>query len=185
MTGLLGGDDLVARLTRWVSDARTDEAAASRARERWLVQAAEESATFSGVLLDLAERAAPVGVIGHGDRRHRGVIAAVGADFCVVRTQAGRDLLMAFRGISAVRLDVAEGAPSGDRTVHVDVALAEALAALAGDRPRVLVVTTGGGAGIAGELRAVGRDVATIRLDGDPAGTAYVPIRSIDEVSLP
>src|SRR4051812_32434559 len=125
MTGLLGGDDLVARLTRWVSDARTDEAAAARARERWLVQAAEESATFSGVLLDLAERAAPVVVIGHGDRRHRGVIAAVGADFCVLRTPAGRDVLVAFRGISSARLDAGAGAPSGDRAVHVDVALAK------------------------------------------------------------
>jgi hypothetical protein len=185
MTGLLGGDDLIARLARWVSDARTDEAAAARARERWLVQVAEESATFSGVLLDLAERAAPAVVVGHGDRRHRGVVTAVAADFCILRTPAGRDVLVAFRGISSVRIDAGVGAPTGDRAVHVDVALAEALAALAGDRPRVLIVTAGGADGIAGELRAVGLDVATVRLDGDPAATAYVPIPSIVEVTLP
>jgi hypothetical protein len=39
---LLGGDDLMARLDRWLSDARTAEAAAARVRERWLVQAAED-----------------------------------------------------------------------------------------------------------------------------------------------
>ena len=65
---LLGGDDLLARLDRWVSDARSDEAAAARARERWLKQAADESATFSGVLFDLAERGAPVVDLSRGIR---------------------------------------------------------------------------------------------------------------------
>ena len=53
--GLLGGD-LVARLDRWVAEMRSDDAAASRARERWLLVQAEESSTFAGVLLDLGEQ---------------------------------------------------------------------------------------------------------------------------------
>jgi hypothetical protein len=185
MTGdrrLLGGDDLLARLDRWVSDARTDEAAAARARERWLKQAAEETATFAGILLDLAERAAPVVVVVRGERRHRGVVAAVAADFCILRSPAGRDVLLSFAGIASVRIDATTSAPTGDRAVHVDLGLAEALAALAADRPRLLVVT--GIEGLAGELRAVGLDVLTVRLDGDPASNAYVPISAIIEVSL-
>jgi hypothetical protein len=182
--GLLGGDDLLARLDRWLSDARTTEAAAARVRERWLVQAAEESATFAGVLVDLAERAAPVVVVTRGDRRHRGVVAAVASDFCIVRTPAGRDLIIAFAGIASVRIDPTAGAPAGDRSLHVDVGLAEALAALAGDRPRVLLVTSGQADGIAGELRSVGRDVVTLRLNGDSGGTAYLPIDAIVEVTL-
>jgi hypothetical protein len=180
---LLGGDDLLARLDRWVSDARTDEAAAARTRERWLKQAAEETATFSGVLLDLAERAAAVVVAVRGERRHRGAIAAVAADFCVLRSPAGRDVLLAFAGIASVRIDAAGTAPTGDRAVHVELGLSEALAALAAERPRVLVVT-GSAEGVAGELRAVGLDVATVRLDGDPPSNAYVPIAAILEVSL-
>jgi hypothetical protein len=187
MTGdrkLLGGDDLLARLDRWVSDARTDEAAAARARERWLKQAAEESATFAGILLDVAERAVPVVVVARGERRHRGVIAAVAADFCILRTPTGHDVLLALAGIASVRIDATSSAPTGDRAVHVDLGLAEALAALAADRPRVLVVTGAGTDGVAGELRAVGIDVVTVRLVGDPASNAYVPIPAIIEVTL-
>ena len=180
---LLGGDDLLARLDRWVSDARTDQAAAARTRERWLKQAAEESATFSGVLLDLAERGAAVVVGVRGERRHRGVIAAVAADFCVLRTPSGRDVLLAFAGVASVRIDAAGRAPTGDRAVHVELGFAEALAALAAERPRVLIVTTGA-EGVAGDLRAVGLDVVTVRLDGDRAANAYVPIPAIIEVTL-
>jgi hypothetical protein len=181
---LLGGDDLLARLDRWVSDARSDEAAAARARERWLKQAAEESATFSGALVDLAERAAPVVVVVHGERRHHGVIAAVAADFCILRGPTGHDVLLAFAGIASVRIDAVTSPPTGDRVVHVDLGLAEALAALAADRPRVLVVTGAGTDGVAGELRAVGLDVLTVRLDGEPAANAYVPVPAIVEVTL-
>ncbi|MBA2283054.1 MAG: hypothetical protein H0W25_17730, partial [Acidimicrobiia bacterium] len=54
------GQDLLARLAAWAAAARVDEAAAARSRERWLRQAADEGASFTGVLLDLAERGAPV-----------------------------------------------------------------------------------------------------------------------------
>ena len=76
------------------------------------------------------------------------------------------------------------GAPVGDRVVDVELGLAEALAAIAGDRPRVLVVTSADGEGLAGELRAVGRDVVTLRLDGADRSPVYVAIASIAEVML-
>ena len=182
--GLLGGPDLAARLERWVADARSSDAAAARARERWLRLQADESATFAGVLIDLAERGTPVVIHGRGGRRHRGTIAAVAADFCALRTSGGRDVLLAYAGIGSVRPDSRSPGPSGDRVVQADLGMAEMLSVLAAERPRVLIVTTADAEGIAGELRSVGRDMVTVRLDGDPRAAAYVGITAIAEVSL-
>jgi hypothetical protein len=181
---LLGGPDLAARLERWVADARTADAAAARARERWLRLQADESATFAGVLVDLAEQATPVLIQGRAGRRHRGAIAAVATDFCALRTSAERDVLLAFTGIASVRPDSRGPGPIGDRVVRAEIGMAEMLSVLAADRPRVLIVTNADTEGLAGELRSVGRDVVTVRLDGDTRASAYVAIASIAEVSL-
>jgi hypothetical protein len=181
--GLLGGD-LVARLDRWVAEMRSDDAAASRARERWLLTQAEESSTFVGVLLDLGEQQATVVVEGRGGRRHRGTIVAVAHDFCALRTPSGREVLLSYAGIGSVRAERRSSAPTGDRAVELQTTLDEALATLAEDRPRVLVVTLAGADGLAGELRSVGRDVLSIRLDGDPPAPAYVAIAGVAELSL-
>lgn len=182
--GLLGAHDLTARLEQWVADSRSEAVVAERARERWLRVQADESSTFAGVLLDLAERGGPVLVQGRAGRRHRGVITAVAADFCALRTPGGRDVLLAFGGISSVRPEARGTEAAGDRTVHADVSLAEILSLLAADRPRVLVLTQAADEGIAGELRRVGRDVVTIRLDGTPGASAVVAVAAIAEVSL-
>jgi hypothetical protein len=178
-----GNDDLLARLDRWVASARTAEAAASRARERWLRQVADESATFAGVLLDLAERGAPVVVQGRGGRRHRGTVLAVGFDFAALHTESGADVLLAFAGIASVRPDRRLDTPSGDRVTTFELGFAEAIAAVGTDRPRVLLVTASDGDGVTGELRSVGRDVVTVRMDGD-GSTAYVPMTSIAELRI-
>lgn len=183
MDDLLGASTLLARLDRWVAEARVDAAAAERARERWLRQIADESATFTGLLLDLAERGLPVVAQGRGRRRNRGTISAVGADFVAMRAAPGTDVLLAFGAIASVRPDDRAGGPTGDRATSFDLGLAEAIAAIAADRPRVLVVTMADGEGVAGELRSVGRDLVALRLDGG-AGSAYVPIASIAELRI-
>ena len=122
-------------------------------------------------------------VQGRGGRRHRGAVSAVGADFVALRTVQQADVLLAFSGIATVRPDGRQHGPTGDRRVTFELGMVEAVAAVAADRPRVLLVTTADGDGIAGELRAVGRDLATVRLDGD-AGTAYVPLAAIAELHL-
>ncbi|MGI8662138.1 MAG: hypothetical protein ACR2LQ_02870 [Acidimicrobiales bacterium] len=182
--GLLGGGDLLAHLDRWVALARSDEAVAARTRRRWLRQIADESASFAGVLVDLAERATPVVVQGVGGRRHRGIVAGIGADFAALRTADGADVMLAFAGMASVRVDGSGGATLGDRDVRVEMALAEALAALAATRQRVLVVTLAEPEGIAGELLSVGSDVLNVRLDGAARGIAYVPIATVAEVRL-
>ena len=182
--GILGAPDLGARLERWVAEARSTDAAAAKARARWLRVQSEESATFAGVLIDLAERATPVVVHTRAGRRHRGVIVVVAMDFCAVRTDGGHEVLVAYRGIASVRPDANVLGPSGDRLVHAEVALAEMLSILNGDRPRVLVMTMVNDEGVAGELRSVGRDVITLRLDGGSRAPVYVPIDTITEVAL-
>ncbi len=172
------GGDLVGDITRWLAEQRADAAVASRARERWLRQAADEEALVAGVLLDLAERAATVVVQGVAGRSHRGVVRAVGEDFVALRT--GRhDSLLPFDAMVSVRAD---GAPAGggERAHALDIAFAEAVAAVAGERPRVLLVSRDG-SGLSGELRSVGRDVATLRLAD---GTYYVPLASVAELAI-
>jgi hypothetical protein len=182
--GVLGAPDLDARLDRWLADARSADAAAARARARWLRLQAEESATFAGVLVDLAERHTGVTVHGHAGRRRRGVVALVAADFCALRTDAGREVLIAYRGVSSIRPDVRAEVPVGDRTVRAELGLAEMLNIVAADRPRVLITTLVDSEGVAGELRSVGRDVVAIRTDGDGRVPTYVPIDAIAEVTV-
>lgn len=172
--------DLVGDLTRWLAEQRADAAAAARARERWLRQAADEDALLSGVLLDLAERGATVVVQGSGGRTHRGLVRGVGEDFLALRT-AQADILLRHDAVVAIRAD---GTPVGgsDRAHALDLTLADAVGAMAGDRPRVLLVSRDG-TGLAGELRSAGRDVLTLRLD-DGAGTIYIPLASVSEVSV-
>ena len=179
-----GGRDLAERLAAFVAHARADSAAAARSREGFLRRTAPEDATFTGVLLDLAERGEPVLVAGAGGRRHRGVVRAVGADFVALRTPEGRHILLAHRGIASLRPEGRATEATGDRPLELPLGLAEALAVVAEDRPRVLVVTVAGDEGLAGELGAVGRDVLTVRLDGTDRPAVYVPTANLAEVSL-
>jgi len=185
VTGMLDGTtDLLAELSRWAATARADDAAASRARERWLRQQAVEEATLLGVLVDLAERATPVVVYTTSERRHRGIVRAVGVDFAALRSHAGRDVLIAVDAVSTVRPEARGQPPLGDREIGLDLRLVEALAALVADRPRLFIVTRGAKEGLRGDLLAVGQDVLTLRLDGEPRATVYVPVAAVAEVSL-
>lgn len=177
----LGGRRLGDRLSAWLASARADVAAAGRARERWLARAAAESATFAGVLLDLAERGEEVVVSGRTGRRLRGRVEAVGADFAALALTEGGAALVLFSAVAAVRGEPGAPPAPGDRPLQVEVGVAEALSVLAEDRPRVLVVCAGG-EGLAGELVAVGQDVLHLRLDDAGRSTAYVPLASIAEV---
>src|SRR5690606_35255177 len=112
--GALGGAELSARLDRWAADARVDEAAQRRSRERWLRQQAEEGATLAGVLADLAEGEAAVTVQTAAGHRHHGVLRAVGADFVAVEAGAGA-VLVAMSALLAVRTRPGAGPALGMR----------------------------------------------------------------------
>jgi hypothetical protein len=181
-----GADGPGHRLDEWLAASRADDAARARARERFLRRTAPEDATFGGILLDLAEAGRTVAVSTTTGRRHRGTLRAVGADVAVLRAADGRHVLLAHRGIAAVRPE-GRAAADGDREVGaagVGATLGDVLAVVAEDAPRVLVVATAGGDGLAGELTSVGRDVLAVRLDGDGRQVAYVPLDAVAEVTL-
>lgn len=184
--GVLGGRTTFdAQLARLADRGRTERAAQQRSREHWLRRQADEEATFAGVLTDLAERGDLVAVATATGRRHRGWLVAVGADFCVVRTEDRQQVVVHHRAVASVRPEPGRPLATGDREITTTRTLADHLAALADDRPRVLVTTTGPGDSAGGVLRSVGRDVLVVALDGDRRGLAYVPVASVAEVSLP
>ena len=172
-------------LVRWAADARVDEAGRARARARWLRRQAEEEATFAGVVVDLAEREAVVLVRTTSGRRHRGVVAVVGADFLLLRAEPPRWLLLPFGAVTTVRgIDEAGRPAAGRREPTVDLLLGEALDAMASDRTRVAVVAAGDPDPVSGELEAVGDDVLTVRLDAQTPNRAYVRIALVTEIGV-
>lgn len=179
-----GAGSFSARLERWVAEARVDDAAAQRSRERWLREVAEQEATLAGVLADLAERRTAVAVRTSAGRQHHGTIQVIGVDFVALRLASGTEVLLAVRGLGVVRTAPAVDAALGDRAVATELRLADVLAELAAERERVLLVTTSGGDAVAGVLRSVGQDVVVLRTDAERPGTAYVPLAAIGEVAI-
>ena len=118
-----------------------------------------------------------------GERRHIGVVLAVAGDFAVLGTDRSVGVLLHFRGIAAVRQEAGSRPTLGDRTVALDTTLGEVLVGLAGERPQVSVVTLDG-TGLTGQLRAMGRDVLTLRLDDERHSAAYVPLAAVAEIGL-
>jgi hypothetical protein len=174
------GDSLTDRLERWAAEARVDEAARGRSRERWLRRQAEEESTVAGVLADLLEAGTGVTVHTRAGRRHSGPVRAMGADFVALAGPGGA-VLIALAAVASLR--TRPGAPGvvGDRAGVGTLLLADVVAGLAAEGERVLVVTADGES-LAGELRSVGRDVALVRGGGDPPVACYVPLSAVSEV---
>lgn len=171
-------------LHRAVDEARADEAARTRSRERWVRQQAQEAAEFSGTLLDLLERGVRVGVRTTSGASHHGRLLGLARDVCGVRIDGGRRVWIRLAAVTAVRPEGGARYPDAadERTEREDVEFAEVLARLAEDRPRVQLVTAGASGAVSGELRAVGADVVTL-LEGDNREPCYVSLPSVLEVS--
>lgn len=169
-------------LVSLLDEARADDAGTGRRRERSLRRQAEESATFAGTLLDLAERGVAVTVRTVAGRVSHGVILAVATDFVVLRCRDRSDVCLRLAALVTVRPDTGlrQGPATGDRPAPLDLLLVEVLAGLAPDRARVGLVVSGDV--VSGELRAVGADVVTLRLEGGRPATCYLAAGSIDEV---
>ena len=177
-----GLDRLLGELTAWSSEQRADEAATARAVGRSLRQQAAESATLAGTLVDLVEAGASVLVHVRGGRSVRGTAAGVGRDFLAVRAELGSVTLVPFTAVTAVRPLGAPPRPaSGDRRPHRRT-FVQLLTMAAEERPHVRVAT--GDDAVTGELLAVGEDVLSIRVEGEPPTVVYVPAGSVSEVSL-
>ena len=177
-------------IQRVVDEQRAADAAGARARERWLRQQDSEEATLTSVLIALGERDAEVTLRTAGGQTHRGVIAGVGHDFCRLRTRSGEDTLVALCALATVHPVAAHGV-HGDRgspgvggAPVDDLSLAEALARIAPERPEVTVRCADGGPPLVGRLRSVGRDVLTLRLDGEPPTPCHVALPAVVDVTV-
>ena len=176
-------------IERWLTVARAREAAEARVRERWLRQQTEDEAHMGDLLLDLAEAELDVIAACASGARHVGRIEAVGEDFVAVRAAGRRLVLVAFGALAFVRATGprsasgrATGRDDGGTGRQIGVTMADVLAHAVADRPRVQVTTVD--ATVVGELRAVGVDVVTLHVDGDPPGVVYARLASVSEVSL-
>ncbi len=178
----LAAGDPLSGLAKWLADSRVDDAAARRARQRWLERQAEEDATLAGVLLDLAERGGPIVVRTNGAATIRGPVVAVGADFVAVREHGLGDVLVPHGSICTVRAAPGERPVVGERAAAFEVVLAEALVELAADRPPVRVGAAG--AEFRGRLRSTGRDVIAITTDGERTDRIHVALSSLDHLVL-
>jgi hypothetical protein len=177
------GSNLVNALARWAAEAQVDEAAQARTRERWLQQQAAEETTFVSVLTDLGERQRSVLVHTSVGHRHVGSARALGVDFVVLRTDVGRDVLIATTAITAVRSQPRDPVAHSGRVVALHLHFADAILAMGAECPRV-TVTTSDGASFNGDLVSVGRDVITVRVDGDERANVYIPMGSVTEIAV-
>ncbi len=169
------GDDALQHL---LDDERHVEAVAHRRREQSLRMQATESGTLAGVLVDLAERRATASLSLTGGRVARGVIYRLGADVVVMQGLAAETVLVALAAVASVRTEPGTVRTSGDRVVRSTATLADLTAELVADRPHV--VLHAGPGSVAGELRAVGVDVATV-VQADRT-VAYVSLAAVTEV---
>lgn len=155
----------------------------ARARANRLVRETAHRGTLTGVLADLADHARPVVLALDNGRSHRGTITDVGLDHVVLRRDTAGGVLVALAAIASVRTGPGEAPVTGDRPLVAELTLGERLRELATERTRVLIVGADPAHALSGELRAVGRDVITLRLDGDGA-LAYTALDSVAEVSV-
>ena len=116
---------------------------------------------------------------------HHGVVAAVGADFCLIRPEHRTDLYVHVAAISTVRPHPGERHPaaSGDREAPSGLRLLDLLATMVDERS-ALTVGTVDGETVTGELRAVGRDVVTVALEADHQALCYLSASSMCDVAV-
>lgn len=175
-----GSGDLSQRLETFVSGARVDDAARSRARRRWLCQQLAESQTVVGLLLAARERDQAIVVRTTVGTAHRGAVLEVGSDVFVLGSEDGSTTLVRLDAIATV-----EAAPG-----HADgasrLSFAEALRLLP-ERVRIRVITHAGRPSFDGELASLGTDLVTLLTkDGGPlhlpiAGMAIVWVEPVPQ----
>lgn len=191
-------DGLLAELARWSAHDKAARAASERSRTRSLVQQSAAAATWTGVLVDLAEGQTEVTVWLGAGAKLAGCLVGVGRDFVVLERGAGGragggPVLVRSDAVAALVPTPSPGAirrgPGGERPAPLELTLAGALDALAGEEAPVTV--RAGTDAIAGSLVASGEDVLTLRPGGvGAAGGAgagrlvYVPVRAVTWVEL-
>jgi hypothetical protein len=172
------GDELVRAFARWAAGARAQSAAEGRARRRWLGEQATATANLRGLLVDLAEQAAPV-ALWVPEHRYAGRLIGVGRDFCVISPTTGRPAVIALPWLSAISPERAAPLPAGDRSPALELSLIAAFAAMAEERLPVSIKVRS--KAFDGEVHSVGEDVITLR--GGPPARQMVHVPAVAVMS--
>lgn len=175
-----------ASVDEWAHRLRGDAAAQLRRREAWLRRQAADDASLSGVLVDHAENGSLVALTTQAGSRHLGRVRGAGAE--VVVLEVGRTRVVVtidtVATVQAVREEERRTvSPVGHRVGDDGTTLAHLLSHAVADRPEVTLVMRSGQV-VAGELEAVGRDVAIVR-PPDRSPAIYARLSSVSEASLP
>jgi hypothetical protein len=184
-------EDLLAELARWSATDRAARAASERARTRDLVDQSAATATWSGLLVDLAEAGTDVTVWLEGGRRVTGRLVGTGRDLIVIEDRSGRPVLVRTGAIDALAPNgegdgppssQRSGPPAGRRRPATDLSFAAALDALAAEGSPVKLHS--GTEVVTGRLLAAGEDVVTVRSDGAGRRPVHLPLDRVTYVEL-
>jgi hypothetical protein len=154
-------DALSGAMAEWAADQRADHAARARSRVDWLRRQAAEAATLAGVLIDLAERAAPVRLETQAGP-HDGRVEVVTTGLCALRRRDGSVTLVALSAVTA--LHSSDALATGDRAPAIELDMAGALCALCADRSAVTIAVVGGSQ-VVGALETVGTELVSVKGD--------------------
>ncbi|HET6873324.1 MAG TPA: hypothetical protein VFH70_01000 [Acidimicrobiales bacterium] len=176
-------DGILGELMAWAAAARAAEGASERSRTRSLLEQAVADATWSGLMVDLAEDEAPV-IVKTAAARWTGRLVGTGQDFVVLeRPSAGPVLLRLESVISIGRSgdSVRVNAAAGNRPPPLSLDLAGALEGLVAEGSPVTVWAAG--EAIRGRLTGAGRDLVSVRPEGSRSDL-YLRLGALDAVEL-
>lgn len=178
--------DLDAGLGELLDDDRRDRARQDL-RDRDLRRLVErDTATFLGILRDVAEQQLTV-VLDHLGGRVAGRVVRLGPDHVALRTtRADEVVLVALWAISAVETtpDGRETDVVGRREPGEALGLRDVLAEAAEDRPDVVVLLQGRDQVVSGTLRAVGEDVLSVGPNPPPGSSTLCRLDAVVRVVL-
>src|SRR5699024_3190275 len=98
-----------------LDEGRAAEAVRERRRRSELHRQATESGTFSGVILDLAERGAAVSITSGSGHRSRGRIISLGTDHVGLRGENGLTVLVDLAHAAVIQAEPGTSPTVGDR----------------------------------------------------------------------
>lgn len=177
----MSDDTFFHELARWAAADRAREEATGRMRTRSLADQDAGTASWAGLLLDLAEQRAHV-VLGLVGGPLDGTLVGATADFCVVERSGRRPTLVRSAAIRTLTHDASVRRASGDRRPVLDLSFGAALDGLAGEQAPVTLRL--GAERLAGLLIGLGADILTIRGETPPRRYTYVPMAAVDAVEV-
>lgn len=184
-------DDLLAQLGRWAAEQQVSQAAAGRSRTRSLLDQLASSATWAGVLLDLAEAGTAVEVT-VGAHRLPGRLVGIGQDFAALEPPSGLPVLVRFSAITSLAAPTAPPAgpqrrslaapQAGSRRPAVELSFVSALEALVGEAAPLRVLTAA--PPIEGDAVALGEDILTLRSSHGVGRLVHLPLGAVGACEL-